>query len=525
MTATVSKRTPATPATSTPTFRPVGGRVLVRGLIAALAVAPIAAYLWIAAHRIGYPFELDWMEGGSVELAARALAGHSLYTSPSLAFVGWTYTPLYYWLAAAVAKLAGIGFYSLRLVSLVASLVAMATLAGIVVRETGERIGGLVAAGLFAATFQISGAWFDTGRGDSLFVALILLAVAWGRAARGARGGIALGLLAFLAYFTKQTALVALAPVLGYLVLTRRGVGIAAVGTLVCLVLASTVLLDALTNGWYRYYVFSELASQAWATQVWIQFWTRDILEHQWPLLILVLASAIALTVRSGPRSALRAPGVYHVVAAAGLLGAAWLSRLHTGGYANVLMPAYAATALLAGLACARLLADGRRRVAAPLVVAALLAQLGLLAYPLGAQIPTAADRAAGTQLLAALRALPGNVVVLRHPWYATVAGKGSFAQGEGIGDVLRSAAPRGRRVLAASLSHALDADHVQAVVLDGAFDAHVFGPALEREFRLASGPITPTRLYPLTDVRTAPTLLYVRVRSPRPGQSARSAG
>ena len=36
------------------------------------------------------------MEGGSVELAARVTSGHSLYAAPSLAFVGWTYTPLYY---------------------------------------------------------------------------------------------------------------------------------------------------------------------------------------------------------------------------------------------------------------------------------------------------------------------------------------------------------------------------------------------------------------------------------------------
>ena len=40
------------------------------------------------------------MEGGSVELAARAAGGHSLYVAPTLAYVGWTYTPLYYLLAA-----------------------------------------------------------------------------------------------------------------------------------------------------------------------------------------------------------------------------------------------------------------------------------------------------------------------------------------------------------------------------------------------------------------------------------------
>jgi hypothetical protein len=109
-------------------------------------------------------------------------------------------------------------------------------------------------------------------------------------------------------------------------------------------------------------------------------------------------------------------------------------------------------------------------------------------------------------------------VIVLRHPWYATVAGKGTFAQAEAIGDVLRSASSRGARPLRASLAYALGADNVQAVVLDGTFDAHFFGAELTRYFRLQPAPITASRLYPLTDVRTSPTLLYLRVKArPRP--------
>jgi hypothetical protein len=487
-----------------------------RALVCAAMAAPIAAYLWVALHRLGYPYELDWMEGGSVELAARVAAGHSIYATPSLEFVGWTYPPLYYWITAAVAKLIGVGFLPLRLVSLTASLVSMATLAWIVVRETGNRIAGLVAAGLFAATFRISGAWFDTGRVDSLFLALTLLTVAWGRWARGVPGGIALGILAFLACFTKQTALLALLPALGFIALTRRRVGIPALLTLIGLVLASTAVLDAVTHGWYGYYVFSELAHQPWARQVWLGFWRDDILHRQWPLLILLLAGGVTLTWHARRPPALSSPTMYYAVAAAGLIVSAWVSRLHTGGYDNVLIPAYAAIALLAGLTTAALI-DGRHgRVALPLLAVLLGVQLGLLVYPIGAQIPTAADRRAGAQLIARLRTLPGPVIVIRHPWYATLAGKGTSAQAEAIGDVLRSATTRGARALRASLRDALDTDNIQAVVLDGAWDTRVLGPELTRDFRLQTNPITTTRLYPLTDVRTAPTLLYLRVRPAR---------
>jgi len=490
-----------------------GTSLPVRVLVGVAVATPIAAYVWVALHRVGYPYELDWMEGGSVELAARVAAGHSLYTAPSLGFVGWTYPPLYYWIAAAVAKLTGVGFLPLRLVSLIASLVAMVTLAWTVTRETGDRIAGLVAAGLFAATFRISGAWFDTGRVDSLFLALTLLAVAWGRWARGLRGGIGLGVLAFLAFFTKQTALLALLPALGYLAVTRRRVGIPALLTLIALVLASTVALDASTDGWYGYYVFSELVHQPVAQPLWVGFWVDDILQREWPLVVLNLAGALTLAWRVRPPPAFGSPPVYYATAAAGLIGSAWVSRLHTGGYANVLMPAYAAVALLAGLTYGALHRGPQRRIASPLLAAVLLVQLGLLVYPLDAQIPTAADRSAGAQLSAALRALPGPAIVLRHPWYATQAGKGTFAQAEAIGDVLRSASTRGARALRASLDGALDADHIQAVVLDGPWDARFFGAELRREFRLQRKPITASRLYPLTDVRTAPTLLYLRIR------------
>jgi hypothetical protein len=477
------------------------------------AAVPIGAYLWVALHRVGYPFELDWMEGGSVELAGRVLGGHSLYAAPSVTFVGWTYPPLYYWTAAAVAKLTGLGFLPLRLVSLTASLVSMATLAWIVARETGSRVGALVAAGLLAATFPISGAWFDVGRVDSLFLALTLVALAWGRWASGVRGGIALGLLAFLAVLTKQTALLALAPALVFLAVSRRRVGIPAVLTLIALLLASTAVLQSASGGWYGYYVFSELVHQPLAQPLWVGFWRDDILRQQWPLVIVLVGGGLALAGRARKRPSLGSPPVYHVLAAAGLIGSAWVSRLHTGGYANVLMPAYAALALLSGLTYGGL-AKGRGSVLArPLLAATLLVQLVLLNYSVGAQVPSAADRAAGAQLIARLRTLAGPVIVLRHPWYATLAGKGTFAQAEAIGDVLRSASRRGARPLGASLANALNADDVQAVVLDGTFDAHFLGSELTRYFRLQPEPITASRLYPLTDVRTSPTLLYLRVR------------
>jgi hypothetical protein len=489
--------------------------VKTRVLVAAASAAAILAYLWVAVHRVGYPYELDWMEGGSVELAARVATGHSLYAAPSLGFVGWTYTPLYYILSAGVSALTGIGFVPLRLVSLLASMATMGLLGWVVVRETGDRVAGLLAAGLFAAAFRISGAWFDTGRVDSLFVALTLGALAFGCRARSGRGGVGLGALCFLAFFTKQSALVAVAPALVLVAVRRPRAGVAALLTLLALVVLSTLILDGLTADWYRYYVFDELSHQPWAHQVWLSFWREDILGQEWPLALLVVAAAALAGRPGGWRRAAESGAAYWGAAGVGLLASAWASRLHTGGYLNVLMPAYAAMALAGGLAYARLTHERTRRRFTPVAAgAAVVAQLILLAYPIGAEIPSPANRAAGAQLIARLRMLRGPVLVLRHPWYASELGEGAFAQEEAIGDVLRSTDRRGAQALRASLRGALNADHVQAVVLDGAFDAPLLGHELARDFRLQPRPVTPLRLYPLTDVRSAPTLLYTRIRA-----------
>ena len=67
---------------------PAGGvqRVAAWGarLVLLAALAPIAIYVWTALHRLNYPYELDWLEGGGVEITRRAMEGQSLYTAPTL---------------------------------------------------------------------------------------------------------------------------------------------------------------------------------------------------------------------------------------------------------------------------------------------------------------------------------------------------------------------------------------------------------------------------------------------------------
>ena len=157
--------------------------------------------------RLRYPYELEWIEGGMVNHVARLRSGQPLYGAPSLTFTPDIYTPLYFVVSALVSVLTGTGFVSLRLVSIVASLVLLAALAKLADRETKDPVAAVVAAGLFAACYRISGAWLDIAREDTLCIALLFCGLVVARDARTGRRGVAAGALVSLSFLTKQVAL------------------------------------------------------------------------------------------------------------------------------------------------------------------------------------------------------------------------------------------------------------------------------------------------------------------------------
>src|SRR3989442_8845140 len=94
--------------------------VLVAAALAA-AGAHLAAFLFVAAARLVYPYELEWIEGGLADEVLAILRGQAPYAQPSLHLVAFIYPPLYFYASAAVAVLIGPGFLPLRLVSFAAT--------------------------------------------------------------------------------------------------------------------------------------------------------------------------------------------------------------------------------------------------------------------------------------------------------------------------------------------------------------------------------------------------------------------
>src|SRR5580704_8950357 len=234
-------------------------------LAAALAgLVAIGAFLFVALSRLSYPFAVDSLEGNSLVEVHRILAGQSLYPAPSVGYVPDGYTPLYFYVAAGAARVLGVSYLPLRLVSLVASLACFALLARLVQRETGSIAAGIGAAGVFAATYFAAGDWLDIGRVDSLFLALSIGALYAVRWMRGTPGAIAAGTLLAAVALTKQTGLAELVAVPAVLLLgPRRGLARIAALTALAVVALSTLMLKLTSGGWYTYYVFKQMSGQA----------------------------------------------------------------------------------------------------------------------------------------------------------------------------------------------------------------------------------------------------------------------
>ena len=342
---------------SMPDF-PVRSKSITRIILAGLTVLAILAafgyllvYFYIAARRMGYPYELEWIEGGFVGQVGRILAGQTVYGPPGIEFTPFLYTPLYFYLSAAAAKITGPGFFPLRLVSVISSIVAMAGIFALVFRRSRNLTASFLAAGLLAASYRITGAWLDVARVDSLAVALLVLFCLALPPAPSRIRWLTAGLLAGLMVLTKQSMALAVAPFFAvhFIQYRSRALWMAA-GFLLPLGLA-TLYLNISSEGWYSFYTIELLGQQAeWLSQdVIIGFWKTDILRHYFVSLG-IAAAGLFLIFRDR-----RGEFWEWLALLAGALLCSFLARIKAGGYDNVLLPAVAVIAILLGIGWERI--------------------------------------------------------------------------------------------------------------------------------------------------------------------------
>jgi hypothetical protein len=458
---------------------PDARRPLVRSLcllasasILALSLPALARFVALAFARIRYPFELEWMEGGAVTHVQVALSGHALYGPPSLDFTPFIYAPFYYYVSALISVITGPGYLAPRIVSTFAILGCFTLIGWWVRRETEDAVAGLAAAGAFSATYAVTGFWFDVARVDSLYLLCILSAYALVRFGETPRNAAIAGVLLALAFFTKQSGLALAAVALVSLALRSLRLGLVASGTFAVLALGGFGLFDHATKGWLHFYLFTVPADHVifWDT------WQATLTKYLWTPIVPMTFSAVAVTcgLGLGPRLP-RSRWFFYASFIATSAATSLVYLLHTGGYPNVLLPAYAAFSVAFGIALAAIRrggvpADAGRIGRQCFAVAAVAVQGVLLSYDAAAALPTATDIAEGNRALRELARLPKPLWITASSYYSVLAGQRELVTHTmGLVDVLKAGGPVAAK-LHAELQKEIRTHHFKTIVFDRAF-------------------------------------------------------
>jgi hypothetical protein len=311
---------------------------------------------------------------------------------------------------------------------------------------------------------------------------------------------------------TKQSALLVAAPLMVGVAATCRGwlraVFPAVTAGLVALAAAA---MHALTNGWFTYYVFELPRQHPLNHAMWVDFWVHDLLAA---MSVAVLTTIVYLVTLGGERRFRDL--FFHACLLAGLVGASWSARLHTGGWLNSLIPAHAALSLYLALGVTTVLSRWRSTsasAAVPLLACGVCAaQMLGLAYAPARELPSQDDAAAGRSLVRVMERIEGPVYLTNHGYLPAMAGKRTHAQGMAVADVLRSEDVRLRGALLDEILTAIREQRFAAVIVSerGLVEGWIM-PELERHYRHRGDVfVEPDVFWPVTGHTMRPAGVYL---------------
>jgi hypothetical protein len=453
--------------------------------------------------------------------AQRVAQGQPLYVKPSVDFIPFLYTPLYYVVLAGLSKVLPLGYVLARTVSLLCFTGALALLVLAAAREaqralvprTVAVLVGLAGAGAVAAGFEFSGAFYDLARADSLLLVLeagALAAALWGR---GLPSAAVAGALMALAFLTKQTGpVVGVGIGVGLLVANwRRGLVYGAVaGVLMGLGL---LYLVKSSGGWFWTYIFKLHQSHPFRFDT-LHTTPPALWRFGWPTFVALALATLGLGLG---RQLRRTDAILWGAALAGL-GAGVLGFATMWAWPNAFIPAVYFPLFAAAALTARLIlhAAETQRPGAVAVAVACAVALGVQNAKVGkpnlaARLPTKADRLAAARFLEKVRALPGDGFIPFHPFYGVLAGKRSFVHRMGVMDVRDSL---GRP---AGLDQAILERRFPWIILDWKSQPGEW-PYLDLRYR----PVAELRdgvdsVRSFAGAETSPRAIYLPVREPPP--------
>ncbi|MGQ9818936.1 MAG: hypothetical protein ACUVQ1_03305 [Candidatus Kapaibacteriales bacterium] len=380
-----------------------------------------AILLFIVFKRINYPFELEWMEGSTVEHIIRLVEGKKIYTNPTLEFIPHIYTPFFNYIGFIFSKLFGIGFFPLRLISSISYLGTCYVIYRIVFDETKSHLWAIVGISIYSGSYGISGFWYDLARVDSLANFFTILSFFF--LIKDKNTHLILSIFfAFLAFYTKQSQLIIiLLTTLPLFVISIKKYLIYLI-SLLGLIIISILIENFISNGWFFFWNFTLPQNHYWEWNRAITFWTIDILPFYSISLLLIFFFISIKTKWNEQRSSF-----YTLFFISSLINS-YILRLHYGGYNNVFIPLIISLSILLPIACYYYQKIYfANKLFGKFIYLAIVVQFILLIYKPERAIPKHEAITAGLNFIEFLKKADGEVFIPAHSYISRLAGKKSY--------------------------------------------------------------------------------------------------
>lgn len=467
----------------------------------------------IISGRIIYPYELEWMEGGSLEVSQRILEGKDIYCEPSIEYIPFIYTPLYFYVSAVIMKITGYSFLACRFISLLSLMGLLLIIQQWIKRETRNPWTGLAGAAFFMVCYNVTGQWYDIARVDMLFCFLLASAFYQLRFREGWKGIIISAVIAWLAWFSKQTTLMVVAPMMVYLLLKDWKKGMGFIALFILLISGTTFYMDYASHGWFSRYVYKIPSGHPILNNMIWEFWLKDI------GLKLLIALGLCVFGLLGYWKKERVIFGYYLAFGLGAVGASWASKMHEGGDVNVLIPMILWMALLFGISIHQLSARFQdyplysRKYVAAFISLLIISQLIILQRDPRKFIPDNDHYSRMKSFESYLSGLKGTVYLPCHGYLMHKSGQPAYANLVAGWDILRSKDKDSKEILIKSIRTCLEKHEFDWIILDS---NDIFFIDLKKYYKKELE--IPSAIQPadtVTGYKSHPQYVYVPLRVP----------
>jgi len=317
-----------------------------------LALGFIVYAIVIMLMRTCLPAQLDVFEGKLLSQAWEAASGHKMYRDPILYGAATMYSPIYPLLLAGLLKFVSPAFFWGRFISFIATCATACIFVIFFVKRTAR--GGTVA--LLVAAMFASVAWQTDWFGSALkcdALSLLFCVVALVLLLRPGKIVVLIsGALLCIAFFTKQTAVIALPGALIFVLINRRTDLLLFILSLGLSVLLVYPIMKWITGDYMAFYVFGRTLSQA-ESHIQISRVMKNLFAiREMPLTLCGAVLALVWLPRLWPCAAYRMV----CVSLPFLMVGSWITASARGAGPNSLMPGFYGLVFLSGFAIEGLL-------------------------------------------------------------------------------------------------------------------------------------------------------------------------